>query len=212
MRWSILIIAISVVLCGGCGSATQSTAGLGAGSAVRWADEAARWADDPARRQADEAAEWVDDAARREAEEAVEAARLADEPAWQGADEAARATDIEFTLRTEVLKSKIENSIDYVEKGGCAIVDYAGMVGVPPTDDQVHFMVESYVPEIFLVESEGSYSLGTDEQVETQLVEINHLVWNDLYDSYSTDEPGDYFDILFEVSEAACKTKEALGG
>jgi hypothetical protein len=142
----------------------------------------------------------------------VEAARLADDPAWRGADEVAGATDIEVTLRTEVLKCKIKNSIDYVETGGCVIVDFAGMEGVPPTDEQVHYMVDSYVSEVFLVKSEGFHILWTDDQVESELIEINHSALDALHDSYSTDEPDVYFDVLLEVSDAACKAKEALGG
>ena len=218
MRWSILTIAVSIILCGGCGSASHSTASIGAGlwtgSAARWTEEAARWAEDSARMGADDASKLVDDAARREAEK--KATRLADKSDWQGADEAARAADTEVAKRTEDLKSKIEDSIDLVGEGGCAIVEYAGMEGVPPSDDQVHYMVEEAdLPKYFLVESEGglfSFDLVKRKQVKKELIEINHLVWANMYESYSTGEPDDYSDILYDViTEAGCEAKDALG-
>jgi hypothetical protein len=50
------------------------------------------------------------------------------------------------------------------------------------------------------------------QTIPSELIEINHLALDALYDSYSTDEPDVYFDVLLEVSDAACKAKEALGG
>jgi hypothetical protein len=168
---------------------------------------------------ADDASKLVDDAARREAEK--EATRLADKSDWQVADEAARVADTEVAKRTEDLKSKIEDSIDLVGDGGCAIVEYAGMEGVPPTDDQVHYMVEEadlpkYIHYYFVLESEGEL-FGFDlrkrvkrKQVKKELIEINHLVWANMYASYSTREPDDYSDILYDViTEAGCEAKDA---
>jgi hypothetical protein len=85
------------------------------------------------------------------------------------------------------------------------------MEGVPPSDDQVRYMVETNVPKYFLVVSEEDLiTLGTRKQVKAELVRINHLVRTEMKVSYRKDEPDDYSDMLFDVvSEAACEAHDA---
>jgi hypothetical protein len=166
---------------------------------------AARLAEEPARLEADDAAKLMDHAARQEPEEA--AARWPDDPNLQGAD-------TEVAKRTEALKSKIEDSREYVEKGACLIVDFAGIDGGPPTDYQVRSMVETDVPaKYLLVESEegSGFDVVKRKQVKSELVEINQLVRKDMEVSSSNDEP-DGGDIVSEVGNVVCKLKEAWGG
>jgi hypothetical protein len=146
----------------------------------------------------------------------AEALREAEKQAMWTDDPGELVTDTEVAKRKEALKSKIEDSIEYVHDGGCAIAEFAAETrGLPPTDDYVRDIVETALPEEVPVEIEEGSS-GSDlvkrKQVKSELVEINHLVRRDMKVSYSNGEPD--VDVASEILsgaiDAGCKMKDAI--
>ena len=182
--------------------------------AARFADnleDPARLLEDPARLEAKDAAKLTQDEGLRKAEKKA-AAR------WTVSGEPVGAAE-------EALKSKMEDNIEYVKKRGCDIAGVAAdLGGVPPPDEQVRDMVEADVPAKYLeLESEegssgfepkklwvksegvvyGPYLVVKRKQVKSELVEINHLVRQNmkasLKASYSNDEPDVASDVASEM-------------
>jgi hypothetical protein len=171
------------------------------------ADDAVGGAEAPALLGADDKAKLID-AARPEADEEVARLTVYD-PNWQEAD-------TEVAKRTKALKSKIDDSREYVKEGGCLIVDVAAeMGGVPPSDEHVQHAVKTALPKKFKVESEEGSS-GSDlvkrKKFQSELVEINHLVRRDMKVPYSSNgEPTVALDaaleILYGVKDTVCAMK-----